>query len=570
MRRTVTSEADEPGPTAGRARRSAARDALRRVLRPETDSRRRQALLVVHGNCQAESIRLLLQDADDAPCVSVRVPAVHELTPDEVPFLQRLLDRAAVVLTQPVTAGYHDLPLGASEVQEAAPGGPPRSLARYPVCGSASVAGRVQPRGRGRPTVVPYHDVRTMTLALGEPSHGGPEGFRAVARWSIAELHDREARAGAVPVSRFVVDAGAGASNTVNHPGNPVLVPLARAIQQRLGWPVTATDPGYELLESVQTPCEGKVLEALGIELSDGRDVSEESWVVGGREVPDAEVVDAQLGWYRQHPEVLAAVANRERRAMAPARDDGRMTVRYVVAGPTRHGVVRHALRLGASDPFLSRALVRVPSEVSGHEPPGLRDALPPGSTAFLHVTDRLFGTSPEEAAATVRALAVGSTLALSLHDVPQASEGKEWYQRRRDAYAEFVSAATQLVVASEFEKGLLAACVDDPESVAAVMRKTTVVPLPLETGGSRHPVPDGDSAEIAVLGYLYPGKGVEDVIDAAASMAADGRVVSVVNYGAAAEGHEDLVGQLGTEPGGPGSASGSPDTSGTTSSRWR
>ena len=35
------------------------------------------------------------------------------------------------------------------------------------------------------------------------------------------------------------------------------------------------------------------------------------------------------------------------------------MTVRYVVAGPTRHGVVRHALRLGASDPFLSRALVR-------------------------------------------------------------------------------------------------------------------------------------------------------------------------------------------------------------------
>jgi glycosyltransferase involved in cell wall biosynthesis len=47
------------------------------------------------------------------------------------------------------------------------------------------------------------------------------------------------------------------------------------------------------------------------------------------------------------------------------------------------------------------------------------------------------------------------------------------------------------------------------------------------------------------VLGYLYPGKGVEDVIDAAATMAACGRVVSVVNYGAAAEGHEDLVGQL-------------------------
>ena len=221
------------------------------------------------------------------------------------------------------------------------------------------------------------------------------------------------------------------------------------------------------------------------------------------------------------------------------------MTVRYVVAGPARHGVVRHALRLGESEPFLSQALVRVSSEVSGREPPGLRDAVPRGSTAFLHVTDRLFGASPEDAAATIRAVAAGSTLALSLHDVPQVSEGEEWFRRRRGAYAEFASVATQIVVASEFEKVLLAACVDDPESVAAVRRKTTVVPLPLETGGYRGPAPDGESAEIAVLGYLYPGKGVEDVIDAAATMAADGRVVSVVNYGAAAEGHEDLVGQL-------------------------
>ncbi len=221
------------------------------------------------------------------------------------------------------------------------------------------------------------------------------------------------------------------------------------------------------------------------------------------------------------------------------------MTVRYVVAGPTRHGVVRHALQLGASDPFLTQTMVRVPSEVSGQEPPGLREAVPPGSTAFLHVTDRLFGPSPEDAAATIRALADGRTLALSLHDVPQVSEGDEWYRRRRAAYAEFAEVATQLVVASEFERALLAACIDDPEDVDAVMQKTTVAPLPLETAGSRHPVPHGASAEIAVLGYLYPGKGVEDVIDAAATMAADGRVVSVVNYGAAAEGHEDLVGQL-------------------------
>ncbi|MFI5073837.1 MAG: WcbI family polysaccharide biosynthesis putative acetyltransferase [Actinomycetales bacterium] len=278
-------------------------------LKPIPDEK---PLLVVHGNCQAEAIRLLLQEAEDAPCVSVRVPAVHELTPDEIPLLQRLLGRAAVVLTQPVTDGYQDLPLGASEVQEAAP---EARVVRWPVVWYAGLLPWqvvfTHPE-EGDPPVVPYHDVRTVMLALGEPvPTAGPEGFRAVARSSLAELRDREARAGAVPVSQLVVDAGARATNTVNHPGNPVLVSLARALQDRLGWPVTATDPGDELLESVQTPCEGKVLAALGIERSNGRDVSEESWVVGGREVPDAEVVEAQLDWYRQHPEVLAAVATR-------------------------------------------------------------------------------------------------------------------------------------------------------------------------------------------------------------------------------------------------------------------
>ena len=133
-------------------------------------------LLVVHGNCQAESIRLLLQDAEDAPCVSVRVPAVHELTADEIPFLKRLLERAAVVLTQPVSDGYHDLPLGASEVHAAAPAA---RLVRWPVIRYAGLLPWqvvFSHQDEGDPPVVPYHDVRTMMLALGETSDGGPGG----------------------------------------------------------------------------------------------------------------------------------------------------------------------------------------------------------------------------------------------------------------------------------------------------------------------------------------------------------------------------------------------------------
>lgn len=279
-------------------------------LKPLPDTEK--PLLVVHGNCQAEAIRLLLQDADDAPCVSVRVPAVHELTAGEIPFLQRLLESAAVVLTQPVTDGYHDLPLGASEVQAAAPAA---RVVRWPVIRYAGLLPWqvvFSHPVEGDPPVVPYHDVRTIALALGEElPQPGPAAFRAVARWSLDELHDRETRAGAVPVSRLVVEAGARASNTINHPGNPVLVSLARALQRRLGWPLTAADPGYELLDSVRAPRDPLVLEALDYDGADGPDVSGENWVVGGQEVPDTEVVEAQLAWYRQHPEVLDAVVAR-------------------------------------------------------------------------------------------------------------------------------------------------------------------------------------------------------------------------------------------------------------------
>ena len=301
-----------------------------------------------------------------------------------------------MVLTQPVSDGYHDLPLGASEVHAAAPAA---RLVRWPVIRYAGLLPWqvvFSHEDVGDPPVVPYHDVRTIALALGEDvPRTDPAGIRAVAHWSIAELHDRETRAGAVPVSRLVLDAGADASNTINHPGNPVLVPLARAIERRLGWPVTAADPGYGLPDSVRAPRDPRVLNALGLDVDDGLDVSGENWVVDGKPVPNSEVVEIHLAWYHQHPEVLAAVAARSAEQRRLLGRHGRMTVRYVVGGPTRHGVVRHALRLGASDPFLSQALVRVPSEVSGHEPPGLRDALPPGSTAFLHVTDRLFEDQP-------------------------------------------------------------------------------------------------------------------------------------------------------------------------------
>jgi glycosyltransferase involved in cell wall biosynthesis len=49
----------------------------------------------------------------------------------------------------------------------------------------------------------------------------------------------------------------------------------------------------------------------------------------------------------------------------------------------------------------------------------------------------------------------------------------------------------------------------------------------------------------VAVLGFLYPGKGLEHVIDAAGRVVARGREVEVVNVGGVSTGHEGLVEEL-------------------------
>ncbi len=223
----------------------------------------------------------------------------------------------------------------------------------------------------------------------------------------------------------------------------------------------------------------------------------------------------------------------------------------YVVVGPPTHGVVVHGLRLAGADARLGAALVRVDSP-SGVEPPGLVSAVPAGGGALLHVTDRLFGPTPEHAVGVVDALAARARLALVLHDVPQAAEGGDWYARRRAAYARLASLATLLVVASASEADQLVGGVDPPDR-QQVRRRTTVVPLPVERAPSGRqpddhaPVPAAGRrpVDLAVLGFLYPGKGVEDAIDIAAALTTDDRAVTVTNDGAAAEGHADYAEEL-------------------------
>ncbi|MEP6629185.1 MAG: WcbI family polysaccharide biosynthesis putative acetyltransferase [Lapillicoccus sp.] len=274
-------------------------------LKPLPDDGR--PFLLVHGNCQAESLRLLLQDAPEAPCASVRIPAVHEIAADEVPFLERLLRRCDVLVVQPIADGYHDLPLGTGDVTHTA------ALARtvvFPVFRFVGLFPYQVVTGAPdlQPPVVPYHDLRTLLRAAGRPAPPALDAatVEAVTRWSLDELRRREEAAGTLPVHDLVRAAGTRAANTINHPGNPVLVGLARRVQAALGWPQTATDPGFELLDSVHTPLEPAVRDAVDPSASVRAD-----WLVGGEAKADASVADEQLAWYANHPEAAPQVLAR-------------------------------------------------------------------------------------------------------------------------------------------------------------------------------------------------------------------------------------------------------------------
>jgi len=207
-----------------------------------------------------------------------------------------------------------------------------------------------------------------------------------------------------------------------------------------------------------------------------------------------------------------------------------------LVVGPAEHGVTAAALAqaaaLGEDGPVL---VSRHPGRPGVAELLDAVRAAAPG-TVHAHVTDKLFGRTPEEAADVVVALAQARPLVLSLHDLPQASDGPVNARRRTTAYRRMAQAAAAVVVASHHEARLLAACgVDAPPSV---------VPLPVADLSALAPAADADATPraVAVLGYLYPGKGHEGVLAALGALPPG---VGLTAWGRASEGHDDLIAAL-------------------------
>jgi len=182
-----------------------------------------------------------------------------------------------------------------------------------------------------------------------------------------------------------------------------------------------------------------------------------------------------------------------------------------VVPGTERHGVT-----------ILARQLAHeLGAAVVAPDDPGT-------GPVHLHLTDRLLGRPPGAVAAYVRRLAARRPTTVTLHDVPQPTDGRA-FPRRRECYAAIMGAAAGWATSSAAERDTLHRhC--RPRSEGAVVH------LPVVTRVEPVPVTDG-RASIGVFGWVYPGKGHHEALEAAARL--DG--VRVVALGALAEGHADL-----------------------------
>lgn len=269
---------------------------------------------VILGNCQAESVRLVVDSPEHR---FVRVPPVHEMTDADAERLHVLVGAARTVVTQPIRDDYRDLPLGTRQIAAATDARvvtvpPVRFAGLHPFQAAIRV-----PSVEGDPPTVAYHDIRTLAAAAGirvVPSLA-PESVRAVGRASVDVLRTREAVTD-VPVSDLFDAVTADHARTVNHPGNAIWLPLGARVLEVLGIPGGPVDPERPLLDSVQAPLAAEVVEAWSLP-----DAPRAHWIVDGVEIDPADVRAAHSAWYAEHPEFVTAALDRLAPLLAVWRD---------------------------------------------------------------------------------------------------------------------------------------------------------------------------------------------------------------------------------------------------------
>jgi len=191
------------------------------------------------------------------------------------------------------------------------------------------------------------------------------------------------------------------------------------------------------------------------------------------------------------------------------------MRVLTYAPGPAGHGVVRHARVVAA---LAARHGVRAP---------GRRAEL-----THAQFTDGLYGPDVSSAADAFLGWAADAPrpLVVTLHDVPGADPDPARDRRRSAGYSRVVAACDAVVVSAQHEALKVA---------RFGTREATVIGLPVDrwpSGGA--PPPWADRPTVGVLGFVYPGKGHAEAIEAAARRRCPPRVVAM---GGVSPGHHGM-----------------------------
>jgi glycosyltransferase involved in cell wall biosynthesis len=217
----------------------------------------------------------------------------------------------------------------------------------------------------------------------------------------------------------------------------------------------------------------------------------------------------------------------------------------HVIVGPPEHGVVRFAeqlarelggpvLRLGpvtdrAEDPADQADLTDLAELTDLTELAG-------ADVVLMQYTESLYGSDPEAAATGFAALRgrIRQPVTVSLHDLPDPADEPVRYRRRAAGYRSVRTAVEAVVVSSQHEARLLARFL-----TMFSAGHSAVVPLPLDImTPPSHPRPE-PRTELAVLGFIHPGKGYDDAL---AALRAVGPEIAFTAIGRAAPGHDDLI----------------------------
>ncbi|GHE12791.1 WcbI family polysaccharide biosynthesis putative acetyltransferase [Klenkia taihuensis] len=275
----------------------------------------------VWGNCQAESIRRMVAPAGAEHGVEfVRLPPVFEMDEAEVGRLHELVGVAGVLVTQPVKDEYRVPGCGSEQLVALLPAD--ARVVRVPTTYYEGlfpwqVHAHDAAGARVDAPLTDYHDLRLLqaatrgwdtdrAMAAIETARLDPEAVRELAAASQRELRRRNAALD-VDTTDSVVAGGAEAMWTVNHPANATLREVGAGVLRTLGWAGEPAVPDHQMLGSSRAPLDTAVLAALDLDPAAARP----RWELAGRDVPWAEVAEAQLGFYAQHPDVARRAVDR-------------------------------------------------------------------------------------------------------------------------------------------------------------------------------------------------------------------------------------------------------------------